>query len=70
MKISSKFFQLSDGAIINLRILDTAGQEKFNSLYESYYKQADCCLLIYDITSKESFNILKIMKQFNIILYR
>ena len=59
MKISSKFFQLSDGAIINLRILDTAGQEKFNSLYESYYKQADCCLLIYDITSKESFNILK-----------
>ena len=59
MKISSKFFQLSDGAIINLRILDTVGQEQFNSLYENYYKQADCCLLVYDITSKESFNILK-----------
>ena len=51
--------QLSDGSIIKLRVLDTAGQEKFNALSESYYKQADCCLLMYDITSMESFERVK-----------
>jgi GTPase SAR1 family protein len=35
--------------------MDTAGQERYNSLSESYYKQADCCLLMYDITSRDSF---------------
>ena len=53
-----KFFQyvqLNDGTIIKLFILDTAGQERYNSLNESYYKQADCCLLMYDITSRDSF---------------
>jgi len=35
--------------------MDTAGQERYNSLNESYYKQADCCLLMYDITSRDSF---------------
>ena len=47
--------QLSDGSIIKLRVLDTAGQEKFNALSERYYKEADCCLLMYDITSTMSF---------------
>ena len=51
--------QLSDGSIIQLRVLDTAGQEKFNAISESYYKQADCCLLIYDITSMDSFKRVK-----------
>ena len=53
-----KFFQyvqLNDGTIIKLFIMDTAGQERYNSLNESYYKQADCCLLMYDITSRDSF---------------
>ena len=36
--------------------MDTAGQERYNSLSENYYKQADCCLLVYDITSRDSFN--------------
>ena len=35
--------------------MDTAGQEKFNSIVANYYKTADCCLLVYDITNKESF---------------
>ena len=51
--------QLSDGSIIKLRVLDTAGQEKFNALSERYYKEADCCLLMYDITSMESFDKVK-----------
>jgi len=46
---------LNDGSIIKLTIKDTAGQERFDSINEVFYKNADCCLLIYDITKKESF---------------
>ena len=56
---SNQFVRLDDGTIVELNILDTAGQEKYNSINEIYYKQADCCLLVYDITSKESFEVLK-----------
>ena len=40
-------------------ILDTAGQERFNSLSLSYYKRADAILLVYDISSKSSFDRIK-----------
>ena len=48
-------YLLSDGSLVNVQIYDTAGQEKFNSLNENYYKVADCCLLVYDVTNKRSF---------------
>ena len=32
--------------------MDTAGQEKFSSINDTYYKIAECCLLVYDITKK------------------
>ena len=48
-------YKLSDGSLVNVKILDTAGQEKFKSISESYYKKADCCLLVYDISKRESF---------------
>ena len=51
--------QLSDGSLVNCRISDTAGQEKFRSLGKKYYNSADCCLLVYDITSKISFEEIK-----------
>ena len=56
---SNQFVRLDDGTIVELNILDTAGQEKYDSINEMYYKQADCCLLVYDITSKDSFKALK-----------
>ena len=52
-------FKLSDGSLVTVNIQDTAGQEKFRSLNESYYKQADCCLLVYDISKRESFEVCK-----------
>ena len=52
-------FRLSDGSVVNIRILDTGGQERFNSINEYYYKVADCCLLVYDITNIDSFNKIK-----------
>jgi small GTP-binding protein len=48
-------FRLSDGSIVKVRILDTGGQERFNAINRTYYKLADCCLLVYDITSEKSF---------------
>ena len=54
-----QFVQLSDGSKIQLLLLDTAGQERYKSINETYYKKADCCLLMYDITSRESFDVVK-----------
>ena len=51
--------QLSDGSIVQLNLLDTAGQERYQSMNEIYYKKADCCLLVYDITSRDSFDVVK-----------
>ena len=54
-----KSFQLSDGSIVNCLIYDTCGQERYNSINETYYRKADAVLLVYDITNKESFEAIK-----------
>ena len=46
---------MSDETIINIRLLDYNGAEKFRIINESCYKKADCCLLVYDITNRKSF---------------
>ena len=52
-------FQLSDGSLVNVNIVDTAGQEKYKSINSQYYKKADGCLLVYDITKKQTFDEIK-----------
>ena len=44
---------------IKFEIWDTAGQEKFRSLAKVFYKNAAVCILVYDITRKESFEELE-----------
>lgn len=44
------------GKQVKLQIWDTAGQERFRAVTRSYYRGAIGCLLVYDITSRESFN--------------
>ena len=39
--------------------MDTAGQERFKSINTSYYRKADCCLLVYDISNRYTFDQLK-----------
>ena len=40
---------------IKVQIWDTAGQENFRSITRSYYRTAVAALVVYDITSKRSF---------------
>ncbi|XP_070500008.1 ras-related protein Rab-4B [Chironomus tepperi] len=46
------------GKTIKLQIWDTAGQERFRSVTRSYYRGAAGALLVYDVTSRDSFNTL------------
>lgn len=40
---------------VTFHIWDTAGQEKFRSIVSSYYRNSDICLLVFDVTDKQSF---------------
>ena len=40
---------------IRLILWDTAGQERFRSLIPSYLKNADCIVIVFDLTNKDSF---------------
>ena len=48
IEISSKIFRI--------QIWDTAGQENFRSITRAYYKNSVCALVVYDISSRDSFN--------------
>ena len=45
--------------VIKYDIWDTAGQERFRALAKIFYKDAKVIILVYDITSKASFQALK-----------
>ena len=44
---------------IKYEIWDTAGQEKYRSLAKVFYKNAAVCVLVYEITRRQSFDELK-----------
>ncbi|KAH8330140.1 hypothetical protein KR074_011360, partial [Drosophila pseudoananassae] len=48
------------GSMVNLQIWDTAGEERFLSLFPAYYRRAHGILLVYDLTSLESLRNLDI----------
>ena len=41
-----------------LQIWDTAGQERFQLLSAAFYRGADCCCMVYDVTDPVSFEHL------------
>ena len=45
-----------DNQIYRIQIWDTAGQENFRSITRAYYKNSVCALVVYDISSRDSFN--------------
>ena len=49
-----------------VKIYDTSGQEKYNSMVSNYYKKADGIILVFDLTNRESFDsINKWIKDIN-----
>ena len=53
----SKIFEYK-GKKYNINIWDTVGQEKFRSLTKIFIKGTKICLLVYDITNRQSFKEL------------
>jgi len=50
---------LIDDKLVTLQIWDTAGQERFQSLGVAFYRGADACVLVHDITEAKSFDNLE-----------
>ncbi|XP_028395595.1 ras-related protein Rab-26-like [Dendronephthya gigantea] len=48
-----------DQTKVKLQIWDTAGQERFRSVTHAYYRDSHALLLLYDITSKQSFDNIR-----------
>lgn len=55
-----------DGRSIKLQIWDTAGQERFHSITSNYYNGSHAIAIVYDITSRQSFeNVRKWINDIN-----
>jgi len=54
VEFSSRTLRLGEKRI-KLQLWDTAGQERFRSVTRSYYRGAAGAVLVYDITSRDSF---------------
>ena len=41
--------------LLNISLIDTAGQERFRTITKNYFKGSDGIILMYDLTNKETF---------------
>lgn len=48
-----------DDTTVKFEIWDTAGQERYHSLAPMYYRGAQAAIVVYDITSQETFGRAK-----------
>ncbi len=47
------------GKNLKLQIWDTAGQERYAAITSAYYRGGNGILMVFDITRRESFDILR-----------
>merc|ERR1711988_1820243 len=47
-----------DQRLVTMQLWDTAGQERFQSLGVAFYRGADACALVFDLTEKKTFENL------------
>ena len=55
---TNKVEKINDKELI-FEIWDTAGQERFRSINNIFYQDSYICIMVYDITNRNSFNSLK-----------
>lgn len=48
-----------DNMLVKMQIYDTAGQCRFRTITNSYYRFANGVIIVFDITNRESFNNIK-----------
>lgn len=54
VQVTSLSFATNYGTV-RFNVWDTAGQEKFGGLREGYYVHADCALVMFDVTSRVTY---------------
>ena len=59
VEFGAKTIEVGGGERIKLQIWDTAGQESFKSITRAYYRAAAVAVLVYDISSQESFDAIE-----------
>jgi len=52
---TKEYKQVSEDRTVKLHFWDIGGQERYISMTHVYYKNADFCLILFDLTNKESF---------------
>ena len=55
VEFGTKVINLENGTPVKLQIWDTAGQDHFRSVTRSYYRNAAGGIVVYDITTRQSF---------------
>ena len=55
LQFSFKDVTLSSGQKIKLKLIDTAGEEKYRSLSKSYFKNADVALFVFSLNNPVTF---------------
>jgi small GTP-binding protein len=48
-----------DGVKIKLQIWDTAGQDKYKTITQNYYRNSQGVLIVFAIDSRDSFNSVR-----------
>lgn len=48
----------------SLQIWDTAGQERFRAIGSAFYRGSDCCMIVFDMTNRTSFDNLRMWRDF------
>mmetsp|Transcript_25745 Transcript_25745/g.28626 ORF Transcript_25745/g.28626 Transcript_25745/m.28626 type:complete len:209 (-) Transcript_25745:106-732(-) len=59
----TKETEVEKGKFLTLQIWDTAGQERFNSLGNHFYRGADCCIFVFDVTKPTTLHSLTVWKK-------
>ena len=55
IKHYNSYFSISNEIVVNVQIIDIGGIVKYKVTNNTYYEKADCFLLVFDITDKDSF---------------